>query len=161
MMKKKQGLKKASPKLMKDIDKYRISERNKRRHWRKKGKGKKDYSTVCVGVENYEQNIQACSHSFDIFKQGKKYVFPDCLKNRLSSLGTIGETQRGGCVLGFCAEPHAVKKIIDKLKRKAMSNKIERMVFTKAFRVRTGQIVDYCYFCQKTFRQLYLMGHEH
>lgn len=154
MMKKTQGLKKASPKLMKDIEKYRIIERDKRRHWGY------NYGTVCVGVENYEQNTHACSHSFNIFKQDKKYVFPDCLKNKLSSLGTIGETKRGGCVLGFCAEPHAVKKLIDKLKRKAMSNKIERMVFTKAFRVRTGQIVDYCNFCQKTFRQLYLMSHE-
>lgn len=150
-----QSLKKASPKLMKDIEKYRISERNKRIHW------DKPYYNVCVGVENHEQSIQACSHSFDIFKQGKKYVFPDKLKKRLSSLGIIGKTQKGNCKLGFCAEPHAVKNLINKMNRKAMSNKIDKMIFSKAYRIRTGQIVEYCYFCQKTFRQLYLISHEH
>ena len=153
MLKKNQRMKKASPQLMKDLYKYRISEREKRRHLRY------NYGTVCVGVENQEQNVQACSHSFNIYKQSKKYVFPDQLRKKLSSLGIIGKTKNGNCVLGFCAEPHAVKKLIANLNRKSKSSKIENMVFSKACRVRTGQVVDYCYFCQKTFRQLYLMSH--
>ena len=141
--------KKASKKLKETLNRYCISKRKERRLWRRQ------YSTVCVGVENYEQNIQVCSYSYD-HTYNKKYVFPECLKQKLSKLGTIGVTVLKGrrCVLGFCAEPHAAKELIEKLDRKGWNKRMGYLVFTKALKIRTGQVVDYCLFCKKTFKQL-------
>ena len=142
-------MKEASRKLKKKLNYYCVSVRRKRRN------PKKNYSTVCVGVEDSTQRIQICSLSCC---NSSGYVFHQDLKYRLEKLGKIGITKNRNCVLGNCAEPHAANALLIRLNR---SNKphwvtidTSQFVFTKALRVRTHQIVDYCSFCKQTFPQL-------
>lgn len=148
-------MKEASRKLKKKLNYYCVSVRRKISVRQKKRNSTRFYSTVCVGVEDSSQRIQICSHSFEI---DSRYVFHQDLKNRLNKIGKIGIAKKGGCVLGYCAEPHAANALLVRLNRhnkpRWVTINTSRFIFTKALRVRTHQIVDYCSFCKQTFPQL-------
>lgn len=137
---------KTSYTLKQKLEKFCISERNKRKHLTY------NYGTVCVGVEDSHQNCHecACSHSQPV-------IYSLQLANRLKSLGIIGKSKKNHCLLGYCAEPHAANNLLKKLNRirpKASIVNTSSFIFTKALRVRTHQEVAYCDFCKHTFPQL-------
>lgn len=119
--------------------KYRVNEKEYQSRYQ-------DYPAVVVSCSN---SISSCDSWSDYAHSCKKNTYVDRLKLALLKLGNLGKKSSNGCknAIGHCAENHAANRVL----KKHGSTGCKQLVFSKAIRPRTGEIIPYCDNCKTIF----------
>lgn len=110
-----------------------------------------DYPAVAVVAADSRLSFSGRGRSDKVYSS-KEYHETPKLEKKMKSLGIIGK-KRTVCdnVLGACAEPHAARKVLSHF---GPHMNLSQLVFSKALRPRTMEVIEYCQNCKDTFPTL-------
>ena len=133
--------------ICRDHEKQKRKQVPLRRNGKKKSYRTEYYDLPAAAVTCSNGSHKASDYSRDMFAAHVEQP----LRSEIEKLGRIGERRKdGSCnnTLGRCAEQHAASTLQN---RRHSTAPPARLQFSKAFRPRTLEIVEYCKNCKDIF----------